>query len=150
MASINASDVNLELDRESINRAIKKLNQLTDIEKDAVVAKGLQEGTKIIAKQTKENIDQRLEEHEGNLIGSVKTLTRKKRGRGYVGFKRPEGAAAHILEFGSAIRKTKKGANRGRVKGYHFQSDAIQAKGQQALNTLAESIEKSIERIMNL
>lgn len=147
--SLNAKDVDLDIDRESLNEALRKLNQLTSFEKEAVIAQGLKEGARILAQQTKENIDHRIMEHEGNLIGSVKTLTKKKIGRSYVGFQRPKGNIAHILEFGTKQRFTKKGANRGKVKGYHFHSDALEAKGQQALNILAESINKSIEKIMN-
>lgn len=149
MASLNAKDIDLELDRSSLEEALKKLNLLTDFEKEAVVAKGLQEAAKIVAKETKENIDHRLEEHEGNLIGSVKTLTKKKIGRSYVGFQRPKGNIAHILEQGSKQRTTKSGANRGRVKGYYFQRDAVERKGQEALDTLADSIMKSIDKIIN-
>lgn len=143
------ADIMFDFDRTSLNEVLGKLNQLTSIEKDAVIAQGLKEGAQIIAKQTKENIDLRIEEHTGNLIGSVKTLTNKKTVRSYVGFQRPKGAVAHILEFGTKQRFTKKGANRGKVKGYYFQRDAIETKGQEAIDTVAESIQKSIDKIIN-
>ena len=143
------ADIYCEFDRTSLNEAKRKLTQLTEFEKSAVVAKGLSEGARIIANETRKNIDQRLKQKTGNLRGSVSTVTKKKDKKAWIGFKRPKGAHAHILEKSSGPRYTKSGAYRGRVKAYRFQEDAVERKGQQALDTVAESIIKSIETIMN-
>lgn len=143
------ADIYCEFDRTSLNEAKKKLSQLTEFEKSAVVAKGLSEGSRIIANETRKNIDQRLKQKTGNLRGSVSTVTKKKDKKAWIGFKRPKGAHAHILEYGTAPRYTKSGAYRGSGGAYKFQEDAVDRKGQEALETMAESIIKSIEKIMN-
>lgn len=143
------NDFKMYLDTADWMKVQAQLASLGDIEKQGVIGKGLQEAAKIVAEQTKINIAQRTTKRKGNLISSVTTQTKKTKGFAYVGFKRPAGASAHLLEFGTKIRQTKKGANRGKVEAKHFEQDAVETKRNEAMNILQDSIRQSINKIMN-
>lgn len=141
----------LTLDPASLAETQRTLSVLSEIEQDAVVKKGLSDAGGVIRRETSKNIRSRVKTHTGNLIKSLSKRSRKidKQPRVYVGFKRPKGAVSHLLDKGTRERFTKKGYYRGRVRPMRFQTDSVERKGEAALNTLAESIKISVQRITN-
>ena len=126
------------------------LTGLSEFEKDAVVAKAIQEGLKVIMQQGKTNLaTSGTKVRKGNLSGSFKVLTNKKDLKGYAGFKRPQGAAAHLIDRGTKVRYTRNGAKRGKVTGNLFWTNAVRDKSGKAMDELMDSVQKTIQRIIN-
>lgn len=147
-----AQDLTITMDQQDLRRINERLNQLGSIVKDGIVQRGLREGANVIAKQVKSNINTRGHVRTGKLLASVSIMTRKKNGKVYIGFKRGDGYGgniAHIVDKGTNVRATKFGANRGRVIASHFHTDAVQAKKNEAMHVLYQSIQESLNRIWN-
>lgn len=149
----------LILDKESYEDLKRKFQMLEEVDKTAAVAKGLQEGAKPIVAEGRANLASRNKKGKKakstHLANSFATSLRRKDGSIRIGFKRPGGAAAHLVDKGTAERYTKKGYYRGSVsKGnpYHgsrFWTDAVMSKGQEALQILADVINQEIIKIVN-
>lgn len=146
-------ELSIYFDPKSLNKVNSQLNQLSDIERNAVINKGLSDGAGIIRRETNKNMRNRVKKRDGNLFSSLSKLKRRKsKMRGpayYVGFKRPKGAAAHLIDKGTAYRWTKKGYFRGKVTPRLFHTQSVERKGEEALRVVEESIKISINRIMN-
>lgn len=138
----------LYLDPASYARVKTQLTQLAKIEESETVNQALKEGAKIIANQAKSLISVRLKKKTGNLVSSPAVMVKKKTGRAYAGYRRPEGSHAHILDKGTINRKTRKGYDRGRIQAVNFHEDAISMKQSQVTNTIVDSIEMSIRKII--
>ena len=150
----------ITLDEADYRHVMTQLEKLSELEKQAVVQRGLQEGVNIIVKEGRKNLKNRLStdpvnvaKRKGNLIKSIGTKTVKKKMKGYGGFRRPGGNAAHLVDRGTEKRWTKKGAYRGSVSkgspntGNRFWTDAFQAKKDEAAMELMESIRISIQKL---
>lgn len=158
MAS-NSGSFTFRLDPVSYSDVQNKLRQLTLIEQEAALKKGLSEAAGILESAGRRNLKKSSRIHSPRLKGKKKqgkplinSFSRKvnvKQSAGYAGFKRPDGAAAHLLDRGTKDRYTKKGFYRGRITKDLFYTDAVQANGDKALQTLCDSIELSINRILN-
>ena len=142
-------DLTCTMNPDDVRRLNEKLNQLGNIVKEGIVQRGLREGANVILKETKSSIERHGFVKTGKLLGSAAIKTRKKDGKVYVGFRRPQGAAAHLLDKGTAIRHTRTGANRGRIVASNFHTDAVKRKKDEAMQVLYKSIEASLERIWN-
>lgn len=143
------SDFTATIAPDDYARIMTALSELSSLEKEAVIAKGISEGLTIITNEGKRNLKaSSTRVRSGNLIHSFKTMTKKKDLKGYGGFSRPKGAAAHLIDRGTQVRMTKKGANRGRVTGNLFWTRAVQNNRDKAQKELMESVRKSIENIM--
>lgn len=149
-----ADKLSLYFDPTSLAAVYAQLAQLSDIQRDAVVQKGLSDGAGIIRRETSKNMRHLVKKRKGNLYAS---LTKKKVGklkkgdvRYQIGFKRPQGAAAHLIDKGTKKRYTiKTHEPRGKVEPRLFHTMSIERKGGEALNRVAESIKLSIDRIMS-
>lgn len=150
--------LSLYFDPKSLATVYAQLSQLSEIESDAVVKKGLSDGAGVIRRETNKNMRHLVKKRKGNLYAS---LTKKKVGklkkgdiRYQIGFKRPQGAAAHLVDKGTRERYTS-GKNgkprmpRGKVAPRLFHTMSVERKGDEALNMVAESIKISIDRIMS-
>lgn len=137
-------------DPQDYRRVMNTLSDLSRIERDAVIAKGIQEGLKIVVQEGKQNLAQSgTKVRTGNLKGSFKVLTKKSDLKGYAGFSRPKGSHAHLIDRGTAVRYTKSGAKRGQVHGNYFWTKAVEGKSGKAQQEMYDSIEKSINTILN-
>lgn len=146
----NMADFSATVDPKDYMRIMNMLSDLSKFERDAVIAKGIQEGLKIVVQEGKSNLAASgTKVRKGNLSGSFKVLTKKKDLKGYAGFSRPKGSAAHLIDRGTAVRHTSKGANRGKVTGNLFWTKAVEGKSGKAMQELYDSIEKSIKMIQN-
>ena len=141
------SDLTMTMAPEDIRKLNEKLNQLGAVVKEGIVQRGLREGANIILKETKASIERHNFIRTGKLLSSAAIKTRKKDGKVYVGFKRPAGAAAHLLDKGTAVRHTRTGANRGRIVASNFHTDSVRRKKDEAMQVLYKSIEASLNRI---
>lgn len=141
------SDLTMTMDPEDVRKLNEKLNQLGAVVKEGIVQRGLREAANIILKETKASIERHNFIRTGKLLSSAAIKTRKKDGKVYVGFKRPAGAAAHLLDKGTAVRHTRTGANRGRIVASNFHTDSVRRKKDEAMQVLYKSIEASLERI---
>ena len=143
------ADFTATIDRQDYIKIMNALSDLSSLEREAVIAKGIQEGLKIVVQEGKSNLaSSGIKVRSGNLSGSFKILTKKRDLKGYAGFSRPKGAAAHLLDRGTKMRSTKKGANRGMVTGNYFWTKAVEGKSGRAQQELMESVQKSIENII--
>lgn len=143
------ADFTATVDRHDYIKIMNALSDLSSLEREAIIAKGIQEGLKIVLQEGKSNLaSSGIKVRTGNLSGSFKILTKKKDLKGYAGFSRPKGAAAHLLDRGTVKRSTKSGANRGMVKPTYFWTKAVEGKSGKAQKELLESVEKSIEKII--
>lgn len=141
------SDMTITMAPEDVRKLNEKLNQLGAVVKEGIVQRGLREGANIILKETKASIERHNFIRTGKLLSSAAIKTRKKDGKVYVGFKRPAGAAAHLLDKGTAVRHTRTGANRGRIVASNFHTDSVRRKKDEAMQVLYKSIQASLERI---
>ena len=141
------NDLTMTMDPEDVRKLNEKLNQLGAVVKEGIVQRGLREAANIILKETKASIERHNFVRTGGLLSSATIKTRKKDGKAYVGFKRPAGAAAHLLDKGTAVRHTRTGANRGRIVASNFHTEAVRRKKDEALQVLYRSIQASLERI---
>lgn len=64
-----------------------------------------------------------------------------------VGFKRPGGNVAHLVDLGTEERYTKSGAYRGKIKGSHFWTDTRDQYAQKAMDTMIDGIEEAINKL---
>ena len=64
-----------------------------------------------------------------------------------VGFSRPGGNVAHLVDRGTVERYTKSGAYRGKIKGSHFWTDTRDQYGPQAMEMMMNAIEDAINKI---
>ena len=144
------SDFTATVDKRDYTKIMNALSDLSKIEREAAIVKGIQEGLAVIVKQGKANLAASgTKVRTGNLSGSFKKLTKKSQLKGYAGFSRPKGSAAHLIDRGTKVRHTKSGANRGSVTGNLFWTRAVNETKDKAQQELMESIRKTIEYIIN-
>lgn len=145
-----ASDFTATVDQRDYIKIMNALSKMSKLERDAAIQKGIQEGLEVIVKQGKANLAASgTKVRTGNLKGSFKKITKKSQLKGYAGFSRPKGSAAHLIDRGTKVRQTKNGANRGKVTGNYFWTKAVQESKDKAQQELMDSIKKTIENIIN-
>lgn len=66
-----------------------------------------------------------------------------------VGFKRPGGNVAHLVDLGTEERYTKTGAYRGKIKGSHFWTDTKEQYVPKARDLILDAVENAIKKINN-
>jgi hypothetical protein len=144
------SDFSMTVDKRDYTNIMNTLSDLSNLQREAIIAKAISEGLDVIVRQGKANLAaSNTKVRTGNLKGSFKKLTRKNQLKGYAGFSRPKGAVAHIIDRGTQMRSTKSGANRGKVTGNYFWTKAVESKKEEAQRELMNSIEKTIQTIIN-
>ena len=144
------SNFTATLDTRDYIKMMETLSDLSKLEREAIINKGIQEGLDVIIKEGKKNLaSSSTKVRTGNLSKSFSKYVKKKYLKGYAGFKRPKGAAAHLIDRGTKVRVTKSGANRGKVTGNYFWTKAVETQSKKAQDALMESVEKTIEKIMN-
>lgn len=148
-----SGDLTVVMDSKSMIKLQLQLSRLTELEKQETVARGVREATAIIKKEGKKNLSNTyIQEKSGKFKKSFSNRVDKKKLKGYSGFIRRKGyhgQLAHLLDRGTADRYTKKGAYRGKMRYTGFWTKAVESKGNEALMTMAESIQKTIKRLLN-
>lgn len=152
------SDFSMTMDPEDYIKIMNTLTQISKLEQEAVIHKGLQEGLELVVKQGKINLKSsginlnntyygKRANKTTHLVKSFKKIIKKKELKGWGGFSRPAGSAAHLIDRGTQLRHKKNGASTGKVTGNLFWTKAVDAKSYQAQMELIDSVEKSIENI---
>jgi hypothetical protein len=140
---------NATLDKNDYIKVMNTLNGLSNFQREAIINKAISEGLDVIVREGKANLaSSGTKVRTGNLSGSFKKLTKKSQLKGYAGFSRPKGSAAHLIDRGTKVRTTRTGANRGRVIGNLFWTKAVEDNKQKAQDALMESIRKTIDKII--
>ena len=170
-----ANDFSMTIAPEDYRKIMNTLSALSKLERDAVITKGLQEGLELIVEQGKRNLKSsgihlnntytgKRAGKTTHLVKSFKKIIKKKDLKGWGGFSRPAGSAAHLIDRGTQVRTTRKGANRGdrgtqvrttrkganrgKVTGNLFWTKAVDAKSYQAQEELMDSVQKSMQNII--
>ena len=113
-------ELTLEFDEQDLLKIYKALDRLDDIQKDAIVFKGLQEAAKLVKRKGKAalkatmskdkwNIEMRQRmaaKRGGSLANSIGVKSFKKKGKVHIGFKKL-GHHAHLVNFGTGKRYKK-------------------------------------------
>lgn len=150
-------DLTIVLDERQFRELNRRLANLSNTEKRIAIGNALKKGIRAIMQQGKANLAA-TDLHtgkSGNLKKSFAIKLDKKKSVSYAGFKRPKGAAAHLVDRGTKARYTKRGAYRGSVQkrnpntGSLFWTKAVESKGTEAVNTLMDTIYDEVSRIMN-
>ena len=152
-------NLTLVLDEADYRNMVGWLNNLSDVDQTSVVNAALRGGMKTIIDEGRINLNARNNVKTGNLKKSFSISVHKKkqnkaiRGFALGGFKLPQGAHAHLVDKGTAKRWTEKGYYRGSVskdapnKGSGFFSEAVESKGEEALDKLINTVYEEILRI---
>ena len=154
-----ANDFSMTIAPEDYRKIMNTLSALSKLERDAVITKGLQEGLELIVEQGKRNLKSsgihlnntytgKRAGKTTHLVKSFKKIIKKNDLKGWGGFSRPAGSAAHLIDRGTQVRTTRKGANRGKVTGNLFWTKAVDAKSYQAQEELMDSVQKSMQNII--
>lgn len=146
-------DLTIVLDKKDYERVQATLSNMSEVDQKATVQTALKEGMNTIIKAAKSNLSQRNKVRTGNLRGSFGTRIYKKKAYSIGGHRRPKGAAAHLVNYGTKKRWTKKGAYRGSVskgapnKGSEYFSDAVQSQSQNAMQTVLDAVQRELEKM---
>lgn len=103
------------LNQDSLNSFIEGLK---DFEKDKAIRTGLKKGGQVLSKGGQRRLKQSMIRPKGvtgNLLKSFHVKVKRSKLGVLIGFKNRLGNHSHLLDRGTAIRKTIKGYNRGRV-----------------------------------
>lgn len=145
-----ANDFTATVDKKDYIKIMNALSDMSKLEREAIIQKAIQEGLDIVVRQGKSNLaSSGTKVRTGNLKGSFKKITKKTQLKGYAGFSRPKGSAAHLIDRGTKVRQTKKGANRGSVTGNYFWTRAVESTKDKAMQELMDSIKKTLDNIIN-
>jgi hypothetical protein len=159
----------IELDDEQLQSLDNALRGLTEMEKGAVIKRGLNDGINRLQMAGRGELSRTLSRKPINVISRTRkriqggypplssTFTRKietkKEAAGYAGFKRPGGNVAHLVDKGTVARFTKSGQYRGSVskgrpmRGSFFWTNTIRQLGRRALEYLITSVKTSVSEI---
>lgn len=99
-----------------VNRIYLAINDLSDVDRNKTIKKGLRKATKFLVTEGKSNIKVR---KSGNLYKSVTNKLKRRKLGALAGFD-SLGRHAHLVDSGTANRYTSRGYNRGVMKGNNF------------------------------
>ena len=134
------------------------MGDISEVDKRQAIINSLRKSTRKMVNKGKSNLATRNKKKTGNLIGSFKTSSSKKKVVAYAGFSRSgekKGNHAHLVDRGTAKRWTKKGYYRGSVskgqpnKGTNFWTESVMSEGGKAMNDLKETIYQELSKITN-
>lgn len=138
------------------------LSKLSDIEKNYIVTRGLKGGGEVLLVAGKASFLEKNKKVSGNLYRSFTTNFKKKRTGILVGFKRGKGLGnhAHLINYPTTHRFTKKGYYRGKIDqagigsrgrqktgATYFWSSVVQSRGNEAMRRITDAIYRAIEAI---
>ncbi|WP_282125635.1 hypothetical protein [Marinifilum flexuosum] len=147
----DALTVLLQNDKE-LRKAFEEMQQ---VGKRSTLLSTFRKVAKPIIRKVRQNLNSRRKhdpgQHGGMYNGLYKSIgTSPVRGEAAlnVGSRRKKnkfaGHHANFLEYGTVQRRTKRGVNRGRIRGTHFFSDAVESEKDSALKGVAEYMRVSI------
>jgi len=124
--------------------------ELSNFERNQALKEGLRGAANVFAYLDKRNLTQRLKTPSMNLKFSITSIVRTPRKGGeptVVGFNRPEGNAAHLVDRGTKPRYTKKNEYRGIMPANYFHSDAREEGERPATEAIYNGVKRVVDRI---
>jgi len=135
---------------ENVDRLIAELQKLPDKLKRSELLKILRQGAKPTLEAAKANLANH--KKTGNLQKSISTFTGKSKINPNVqvgASAKKKGTHAHLLELGTAPRKTKKGKFTGAVSAKPFMRPAYDATKNQAAENINKATAKYLTKVAN-
>lgn len=139
--------LSITLDKEQFGKLEAIIAEFGKVDQKPPIAVALKRGMQLITSEGKSNLLSRNQTRTGNLKSSIGVSVNKKAKASYGGFKRPKGAAAHLVDRGTADRWTKDGRYRGKVTGTEFFTDAVYSMGDDAVNTVFDTLYEELDKI---
>lgn len=141
------SDIQVEYSYEELKKELYRLQFLVDSKE---IKQGEIKAAKYLITRGKSALEASLLSHSDHLIKSFTYKLKKGKFSGVlVGFKRPDGNAAHLVDKGTVDRKTRAGANRGHIKGSGFWTNTRERYAPEAMDMIMNSVEQAIRKINN-
>ena len=137
-----------EIDRQTRSTIEYLARELSTFEQNQALKEGLQGAANVFTYFDKRNLIPRLKTPSRNLKYSITTRIRSPRKGGepsVVGFERPKGNVAHLIDRGTKRRYTKSGQYRGFVTPTYFHSDA-RIEGEDAAR---EAVFRGVQRVVD-
>lgn len=138
-----------QIDRENIQYLV---SELEDFEKDKAIRSGLRNAVNVFKIKGRSNLRSRILRHgkqTNHLMNSFTNRVKRNKLGALSGFDRPGGNHSHLVDMGTKVRKTKRGANRGVMPANHFWTDARISEEGKAMNVLYQGVQKAVQRINN-
>ena len=134
-----------EVDYEELLIHLKMMQKLVDSKE---ITSAERKAAKMIMEHGRDRLIGTLIGNSDHLVDSFTYRLKKGKFAGVlIGFKRPGGNVAHLVDMGTKDRYTKNGAYRGRIKGSHFWSDTRDQYAPQAMEDIMEAVDRAIKRI---
>lgn len=141
------ADVQVEVHAEEL---LVQLKILQDLVNRKEITDAERKAAKMMMERGRDRLIATLIGNSDHLVDSFTYRMRKGKFTGVlVGFKRPGGNVAHLVDRGTKVRKTKTGANRGKIKGSKFWTDTKEQYADKAVNDMMEAIDSAIKKINN-
>lgn len=127
------------------------IRNLEKFEQNKALREGLSGAAKIFATLGRRNLaSSATGVASGELLSSITSRVKVSRKTGeptVVGFERPRGNLAHLVDLGTKPRYTKSGAYRGIMPANYFFTDARTEGEKPAMDAIYDGIQRAIERI---
>ena len=139
------AEVRADVDYQELMIQLRILQNLVD-RKEIVDAE--RKAAKMMMEQGRNKLISTLIGNSDHLVDSFTYKLRKGKFAGVlIGFKRPGGNVAHLVDMGTTERRTKNGANRGSIRGSHFWTDTKEQYADKAVNDMMEAVDRAIKKI---
>jgi len=145
------------LNEQEYQAVVRKLGELSNVEQKGVIRSALKQSGNILINAGKSSFLAKNKKKTGNLYRSFTSQYKKKNSGILIGFRRGKGLGnhAHLIDYGTVDRYTKKGYFRGRIAGTdhgktgatYFWSDVVQAKGNEAMERIMEAVFDAVNQI---
>ena len=152
------------LNEQEYQAVVRKLGELSNVEQKGVIRSALKQSGNILINAGKSSFLAKNKKKTGNLYRSFTSQYKKKNTGILIGFRRGKGLGnhAHLINYPTKERWTKKGYYRGRIyesgpgkNGYtktgatYFWSDVVEAKGNEAMERIMEAVFDAVNQIKN-
>lgn len=140
-----ASQVSADIDYKELMVQLRILQNLVDRKE---ITDAERKAAKMLMEKGRDNLISTLIGNSDYLVDSFTYKLRKGKFAGVlVGFKRPGGNTAHLVDRGTKERHTRTGANRGKIKGSRFWTDTKDQYADKAINDMMEAVDRAIKKI---
>lgn len=139
-----------EIDLQTRQTIDYMIRELSNFQQNQAIKEGLRGAANVFAYLDKRNLTQRLKKPSWHLKYSITSRVRAPRKGGeptVVGFERPDGNAAHLVDRGTKHRYTTSGADRGIMPANYFHSDARIEGEDDARDAVYRGVQRVVDRI---
>ena len=137
--------VRAEVDYEDLLIQLRMMQKLVDRKE---ITDAERKAAKMLMEEGRNKLIATLIGNSDNLVDSFTYRLKKGRFAGVlVGFKRPGGNVAHLVDKGTKERYNKNGAYRGKISGSHFWTDTREQYAPKAMDDMMDAIDRAIRKI---